>query len=72
MEKQQQQFSLWYFLIVFLLILAMQSFLFAPHAENIDYSEFKALLKAGKVENIALGELAITGTFKLEGLEGCC
>jgi len=70
MEKQQQQFSLWYFLIVFLLILAMQSFLFAPHAENIDYSEFKALLKAGKVENIALGELAITGTFKLEGLEG--
>ena len=70
MEKQQQQFSLWYFLIVFLLIFAMQSFLFAPHAENIAYSEFKALLKAGKVENIALGERAITGTLKLEGLEG--
>ncbi|MDP1645393.1 MAG: ATP-dependent zinc metalloprotease FtsH [Thiobacillus sp.] len=69
MEKQQHQFSLWYFLIAFLLILAMQSFLFAPHAENLAYSEFKALLKAGKVENIALGERAITGTLKPDGLE---
>src|SRR3990167_5330388 len=70
MEKQQQQFSLWYFLIAFLAIMAMQSFLFAPHAENLAYSEFKALLKAGKVENVALGERAITGTLKPDGLEG--
>ena len=70
MEKQQRQFSLWYFLIAFLVILAVQSFLFAPHTENLAYSEFKALLKAGKVESVALGERVITGTLKAEGIEG--
>ena len=68
MEKQQ--FSVWYFLIAFLLILVMQNFLFAPHAENLAYSEFKALLKAGKIEDVTLGERAITGTLKADGLEG--
>lgn len=69
MEKKQQPFSFWYFLIVFLAILAMQSFLFAPHAENLAYSEFKALLPASKIDNVALRERAITGTLKPDGLE---
>jgi cell division protease FtsH len=68
MEKHQQ-FSLWYFLIAFLAIMAIQNFLFAPHAENLAYSEFKALLKAGKIENVSLGDGVITGTLKLKGLE---
>lgn len=70
MEKTQQQFSLWYFVIVFLLLLAMQSFLFAPHTENLAYNEFKVLLKAGKVDDVLIGESSITGTLKAEGLEG--
>ncbi len=36
-------------LFVFLAILAMQNFLFAPHAENLACSEFKTLLKVGLV-----------------------
>src|SRR3990172_1744706 len=68
MEKPQ--FSLWYFLIAFLAILAMQNFLFPPHAENLAYKEFKALLKAGKIDNVALGERSITGTLKPDGLDG--
>ncbi|MGZ8983595.1 MAG: ATP-dependent zinc metalloprotease FtsH [Methylotenera sp.] len=68
MEKQQ--FSIGYFLIAFLVIMAIQNFFLAPHAENLDYSEFKALLKAGKVENVAIGESSITGKLKTEGLEG--
>lgn len=68
MEKQQ--FSVGYFLIAFLVIMAIQSFLLAPHAENLAYSEFKVLLKAGKIENVALSERDITGTLKPEGLEG--
>ncbi len=44
--ENKEQFSIWYFLIAFL---AMQNFLFAPHAENPAYSELKALLKAGLV-----------------------
>ncbi len=69
MEKQQQ-FSVWYFLIAFLAIMAIQNFLFPPHAENLAYNEFKALLKAGKLDNVALGERTISGTLKPDGLEG--
>jgi cell division protease FtsH len=69
MEKKQQ-FSLWYFLIALLVIIAIQTFLFMPHAENISYSDFKVLLKAGKVEALTLGERVITGTLKKEGLAG--
>jgi len=70
MEKQQQQFSLWYFLIAFLLILVLQSYFFAARTENLAYSEFKALLRAGKVDNVSLSERAITGMLKADGLEG--
>ena len=70
MEKKQQRFSIGYFLIVFVVILAMQSFLFAPHPENLAYNEFKALLKAGNLEDVAIGERTIAGTLRLEGLEG--
>lgn len=70
MEKKQQQFSLWYFLAALLVLMAIQTFLFAPHAENLSYSDFKILLGAGKVKDLTLGERVITGTFEKEGLEG--
>lgn len=70
MEKQQQQFSLWYFLAAILLVIAMQDFLFGPHTENLAYNEFKGLLKAGKLDDVVLTERVITGTLKSEGLEG--
>ncbi len=44
----------------------MQNFLFAPHAENLAYSEFKALLKAGKLDNVAIGEQTISETAAME------
>jgi cell division protease FtsH len=69
MEKKQQ-FSLWYFLAVSLLLLLIQFFLFAPHVENLSYSDFKALVKAKKVEEVSIGEKVITGKLKPEGLEG--
>jgi cell division protease FtsH len=70
MERKQQQFSLWYFLVALLVMLAIQNFLFAPHAENLSYSDFKVLLKAGKVKDLTLRERDITGTLEKEGLEG--
>lgn len=70
MEKKQQQFSLWYFLIAFLLVMALQSFLFRPHAESLAYNEFKALLRAGKIEDVVLAERLIMGTLQSDGLEG--
>jgi cell division protease FtsH len=69
MEKKHE-FSLWYFVAASLLLAAIQFFIFAPYVENLSYSDFKALLKAGKVEDVAVGEKAITGKLKLDGLEG--
>ncbi|MEW5756307.1 MAG: ATP-dependent zinc metalloprotease FtsH [Pseudomonadota bacterium] len=69
MEKKQQQFSLWYFLIAFLVMLAIQNFLFGKHVENLAYSDFKTLLKSGKLQDVVLGERFITATLKPEGLE---
>nr|WP_096462988.1 ATP-dependent zinc metalloprotease FtsH [Sulfurifustis variabilis] len=68
MEKKQ--FSLWYFVIAFLLLLTLQSVWNAPHTENLAYSDFKALLAAGKVKNLDLTERVIMGTLDTEGLEG--
>jgi cell division protease FtsH len=70
MEPRQKQFSLWYFLASILMLLAIQNLLFAPHTENLSYSDFKALLRAGKVADLSLGPRAISGTLKPEGLEG--
>ncbi|ALP54851.1 cell division protein FtsH [Candidatus Tenderia electrophaga] len=69
MEPRQQQFSIWYFVFALLLILVLQNFLFAPHAETLSYSSFKALLGAGKLEDVAIGEQTISGTLRNEGLE---
>ena len=68
--EPKHQFSIWYFLIAFLLILALQEFVFAPtHLNNLPYSDFKALLKAGKISNVGIGETIITGTLSNEGVE---
>jgi cell division protease FtsH len=69
MEKKKQQFSLWYFVVAFLVLMAIESFLFSPHVENLSYSDFKTLLKAGKVSNLTLRKDVVTGTLKREGLE---
>ncbi|HUL42297.1 MAG TPA: ATP-dependent zinc metalloprotease FtsH [Burkholderiales bacterium] len=70
MEIKHQQFSIWYFIVVFLLILWMQEAFFGAHVENLSYSEFKTLLKSGNIEKVVIGEDVITGTFKTQGLEG--
>ena len=70
MEQNQKRFSLWYFLAAFMIMMVIQNFLFAPHTENLSYSDFKALVRAGKVADLTVGERAITGRLKQEGLAG--
>ena len=65
----KQQFSMWYFLAAMVAILAIQSTFFSQHTETLQYSEFKTLLKNGKIVNVGVAEQALTGTFKNEGLE---
>ncbi|QUN28642.1 ATP-dependent zinc metalloprotease FtsH [Cupriavidus sp. KK10] len=69
MEPRQQQFSLLYVLAAVLMMLAIQSYVGTSHVETLPYSDFKVLLKAGKLKNVALGEAAITGTLSTDGIE---
>jgi cell division protease FtsH len=70
MELKQRKFSVWYFVAVFVGLMLLQSLIFAPHPENLSYSQFKALLQAGKVSDVVLGKQTITGTLAPQGLEG--
>ncbi len=69
MEKKQQV-SLWYFFVAVIVLLTIQNyFATTAHTENLSYNEFKTLLKAGQLDDVALGERILTGTLKSEGLE---
>ncbi len=68
MEKRQQ-FSIWYFLVAFLLFAAVQDYLYAPHTETLSYDSFKTLLKAGKLADVAIGARTLTGGLIDEGLD---
>ena len=57
-------FSIWYFLIAFLLITYLQQHFFSPKVETIPYSEFKQNLVAGNVTKLIVGPENITGTLK--------
>ena len=62
--------SLWYFLAVFLILTAVQDYVFAPHVETLSYAEFKTLVDKGKVSDVAIGAKVITGRLKRDGLTG--
>ncbi|CAG9184047.1 ATP-dependent zinc metalloprotease FtsH [Cupriavidus pinatubonensis] len=69
MEPLQRQFSLWYILVAVTAILILQSFIPASHIESLAYSDFKVLLKAGKLKDVTLREGAVTGTVSTDGIE---
>ncbi len=60
-------FSIWYFLIVFLIFSLIQTYFMAPKLETIPYSQFKKLLSEGEVKNLVIGAEKITGTIKEKG-----
>ncbi len=61
-------FSIWYFLIVFLALIIVQNYFLAPRVETISYSKFKQLVSEGQVGNVTIGPESITGSIK--GKEG--
>ncbi len=69
MEKWQQHFSIGYFIIAVIILIALQTFFASPRVESIDYSRFKALVKKGLVSNLVLGEKTIRGEVKPAGIK---
>jgi cell division protease FtsH len=57
-------FSIWYFLIAFLLISSLQQYYFSRRVETIPYSRFKQQLAADNVSTLAIDPESISGTFK--------
>ena len=47
--------SVWYFVGVFLLLMALQNYVFAPRVDTLSYAEFKTLVEKGKVSDVAIG-----------------
>ena len=64
------QVSIGYFIVTMIALFLLQAVLFAPHAETLSYSEFKTLVRKGKVSNLVLDRQTISGTLAAEGLEG--
>jgi cell division protease FtsH len=57
-------FSIWYFLIVFLVIMLVQQYFLTPKVEMIPYGKFKQYLAEGQVNSITIGPETIGGTIK--------
>jgi cell division protease FtsH len=60
-------FSIWYFLIVFLLFTLIQQYFLSPKVETIPYSKFKEYLSGGQVSNLTIGPENISGKIKEKG-----
>jgi cell division protease FtsH len=60
-------FSIWYFLLAFLLFSYLQQYYLSPRVETIPYSQFKQDLADGNVSKLTIGPQTITGTLKGQG-----
>ena len=57
-------FSIWYFLVAFLLIMYLQQYSSSPKVETISYGQFKQKVTEGAVSNLTIDPESITGTLK--------
>src|SRR5215469_7942955 len=69
MDKRQQTLSIGYFVVLLAALFALQTFLTAARDETISYSQFKLLVKKDLVSNVVIGEKAIHGEIKPQGIK---
>lgn len=65
----RRQFSLWYFIGVLVLLFAVQTYIASEHVETLPYSDFKTLLKAGKVKEVTVSAETIDGVVNMTGID---
>jgi len=70
MIPPKAHFSIWYFLIAFLMISFIHNYYFTRGVENIPYSQFKQLVSAAKVNELVIEEQIIKGKFVDKAKEG--
>jgi len=66
----KQNFSMWYIVAVIFVMMAIQSLLLGPHTQVLAYSDFKTLLRSGKVKEVTIADEQLTGIADLSALAG--
>lgn len=62
-------FSFWYVLVAIGFLLVIQNVLFARPFEQLPYSDFKAALRQGRIEDVQISAHTIRGTLRPTGTE---
>ncbi len=63
-SQRKVHFSIWYFIAALLVIMWLQTFITGQQSNRVSYSEFKAMIKSGKLENVVIGADKVTATLK--------
>ncbi len=64
---KKANFTIWYFVIAFLIILLIQNYIVTRRAEDvIPYSEFKESLRTGKIKDLTITQESISGERETE------
>ena len=62
--RSRPQFTVWYFFVAIGLMLVVQHLLFAQPLEQLPYSEFRALVRQGQIEEVQIGMQTIRGKLR--------
>ena len=65
-DKKTKSFTFIYFIIAFIVIIVINSYIFTSEVKNIAYSEFKELITKGKIGDVVIDTEAIQGSLSLE------
>ncbi len=64
---KKTNFTIWYFVIAFLIILLVQNYIVTRRAEDVvPYSEFKESLRGGKIKDLTITQESISGERETE------
>jgi cell division protease FtsH len=63
-DQRKVHFSIWYFIAALLAIMWFQTLMTDQQANRVSYSEFKQLVRTGKVETVTISPETVTATLK--------
>src|SRR4030067_451541 len=64
---KKTRFTIWYFVIAFIIILVIQNYIVSKKAEDVlQYSEFKESLRAGKIKKLTIMAAVAEGEREIE------
>jgi cell division protease FtsH len=65
-DKKTKSFTFLYFILAFVAMIAINSYLFKTEVKNIPYSEFKELIAKGKISDIIIDTETVQGALTLD------